>query len=58
MAYDQLLAEGYMEARPCRRYFVSHLEELVETGATGTGEMETTVEPDAGWARRFFAAGH
>lgn len=58
MAYDQLLAEGYMEARPCRGYFVSHLEELVETGATGTGEMETTVESDAGWARRFFAAGH
>ena len=22
MAYDQLLAEGYMEARPCRGYFV------------------------------------
>ena len=57
MAYDQLLAEGYMEARPCRGYFVSHLEELVETGATGTGEMETTVEPDAGWRVEFSPRG-
>lgn len=57
MAYDQLLAEGYMEARPCRGYFVSHLEELVETGATGTGEMETTVEPNAGWRVDFSPRG-
>ena len=57
MAYDQLLAEGYMEARPCRGYFVSHLEELVETGATGTGEMETTVESDAGWRVDFSPRG-
>ena len=57
MAYDQLLAEGYMEARLCRGYFVSHLEELVETGATGTGEMETTVEPDAGWRVDFSPRG-
>lgn len=56
-AYDQLLAEGYMEARPCRGYFVSHLEELVETGATGTGEMETTVESDAGWRVDFSPRG-
>ena len=48
MAYDQLLAEGYMEARPCRGYFVSHLEELVETGPSGTEEMQTAAEPDAG----------
>ena len=46
-----------MEARPCRGYFVSHLEELVETGATGTGEMETTVEPDAGWRVDFSPRG-
>ena len=57
MAYDQLLAEGYMEARPCRGYFVSHLAELVETGATGTREMETTVEPDAGWRVDFSPRG-
>ena len=57
MAYDQLLAEGYMEARPCRGFFVSHLEELVETGASGTGEMETTVEPEAGWRVDFSPRG-
>ncbi|MCC8060441.1 MAG: PLP-dependent aminotransferase family protein [Clostridiales bacterium] len=37
MAYDQLLAEGYIGAVPCRGYFVGHLETLVE--------METLPEP-------------
>ena len=27
-AYGQLVAEGYVEARPCKGYFVSHVEEL------------------------------
>ena len=57
MAYDQLLAEGYMESRPCRGYFVSHLEELVETGPSGEKEMETTAEPDAGWLVDFSPRG-
>ena len=57
MAYDQLLAEGYMEARPCRGYFVSHLEELVETGSSGIEEMETTAETDAGWKVDFSPRG-
>ena len=57
MAYDQLLAEGYMEARPCRGYFVSHLEELVETGSSGTEEMQTAAEPDAGWRVDFSPRG-
>ena len=30
MAYEQLLSEGYIEALPCRGYFVSRIEELVE----------------------------
>lgn len=30
MAYDQLLAEGYIEAEPCRGYYVSAMEALVE----------------------------
>lgn len=30
MAYDQLEAEGYIEARPCRGYFVCRVEGLVE----------------------------
>ena len=57
MAYDQLLAEGYMESRPCRGYFVSHLDELVETGPSGAEEMETTAEPDAGWRVDFSPRG-
>ena len=30
MAYDQLLSEGYIEALPCKGYFVCKIEELVE----------------------------
>lgn len=48
MAYDQLLAEGYIESRPCRGYFVNHLEELVDTAPSGIDEMETSAEKDAG----------
>ncbi len=39
MAYEQLLAEGYLEAVPCRGYFVARLEELVEVESRGTREM-------------------
>lgn len=31
MAYEQLLAEGYIEAEPYRGYYVSQIEELVDT---------------------------
>lgn len=30
MAYDQLLSEGYIEAFPCRGYFVCKIDELLE----------------------------
>ncbi len=30
MAYDQLLSEGYIEAVPCKGYYVAGIEELVE----------------------------
>ena len=42
MAYDQLLAEGYMEARPCNRH-------------RGDGDYRRA---ECRMARRFFAAGH
>ena len=29
MAYEQLLSEGYIEALPCKGYFVCRIEELV-----------------------------
>lgn len=39
MAYEQLLAEGYIEAAPYRGYFVAKLDELVEAGAQTDGEL-------------------
>lgn len=44
MAYDQLLAEGYIESRPCRGYFVAQMETLVETGPVHEAVMETSEE--------------
>ena len=29
-AYSQLLAEGYIQSRPCRGYFVCGMEELLD----------------------------
>lgn len=34
-AYGQLLSEGYIEARPCRGYFVCSVEELVQLDGSG-----------------------
>lgn len=45
MAYDQLLAEGYIVSRPCKGYFVSPIECLVEGGQPGEPEMATS-EPE------------
>ncbi len=39
MAYDQLLAEGYIESRPYKGYFVAGLEELVKVERRPDGEM-------------------
>ena len=37
MAYDQLMAEGYIQALPNRGYFVLRMEELVEAAAEPRG---------------------
>ncbi len=42
-AYGQLLSEGYIEARPCRGYFVCRVEEL-SMGKNGAGEPDGPVE--------------
>lgn len=34
-AYGQLAAEGYVEARPCKGYFVSHVEDLLHLSDDG-----------------------
>lgn len=38
LAYEQLLSEGYIEALPCRGYFVCQIEELVEVKYHGVPE--------------------
>lgn len=49
MAYDQLLAEGYMETIPCRGCFVSRIEGLVGVEAVGQqGGKLTDGEESAG----------
>lgn len=40
MAYEQLLAEGYMEARPYRGYFVSTMGDLVQVEQHFAEQME------------------
>jgi GntR family transcriptional regulator/MocR family aminotransferase len=32
-AYDQLVSEGYLEARPCRGYYIADMEWMTEIGA-------------------------
>lgn len=39
MAYEQLVAEGYIEAAPYRGYYVSKVEELLETGPQRVEQM-------------------
>lgn len=43
-AYGQLAAEGYIEARPCKGYFVCHTEELFHLSKK---EEETSLETTA-----------
>lgn len=38
MAYDQLLAEGYIKAEPCRGFFVCDITELYQLGMQGNRE--------------------
>lgn len=39
MAYDQLLSEGYVEAVPCKGYYVAGIEELVEVKQKPMGDL-------------------
>lgn len=39
MAYEQLVAEGYIEAVPCRGYYVARIEGLIEVKSDRTDEM-------------------
>lgn len=48
MAYDQLMAEGYIESRPRRGYFAARMEELVKVETGGQALMETGEEKAPG----------
>ena len=65
LAYDQLLAEGYIESRPCRGYFVCEAENLLEIspaqGEKREGEGEAAAPKPGGengpWAVDFLPRG-
>ena len=44
LAYEQLMAEGYIEAQPCRGYFVSDIEGLYQITKAYTGEISSEKE--------------
>ena len=46
MAYDQLVSEGYLEARPRRGYFVSAFEELYAIGTAMRGDISEARDSD------------
>lgn len=48
LAYDQLVAEGYLEARPCRGYYAAEVESLLAMPERGTEEMASAPEENRG----------
>ncbi|MCD8078216.1 MAG: PLP-dependent aminotransferase family protein [Lachnospiraceae bacterium] len=44
LAYDQLVAEGYLEARPCRGYYAAEVESLLSMPERGSEETELLLE--------------
>ena len=53
MAYDQLVSEGYLEARARKGYFVSAFEELYTIGDTTRGEIAETRDQNRQPAYRY-----
>lgn len=54
LAYEQLLSEGYIEAIPCKGYFVCQMEELYHLEHEPIWQEET-LEPSAGSCRYDFS---
>lgn len=44
MAYEQLVSEGYIETVPCRGYFVTRIEELVEVEQESGEDFQSGLE--------------
>ena len=48
LAYEQLLAEGYMVSQPCRGYYVCEIDQLYQVPVSvGKIEAESVAEPSA-----------
>ena len=57
LAYEQLLSEGYIEALPCRGYFVCQIEELVEVKYHGVPEEKEEKQEGEGKGYIFQSTG-
>lgn len=58
MAYEQLLSEGYIEALPCKGYFVCRIEELVRVEKNADEELaENRPEKEMPYAVDFSTRG-
>ena len=58
MAYEQLLSEGYIEALPCKGYFVCRIEELVRVEKNADEEFaENRSEKEMPYAVDFSTRG-
>ena len=53
LAYEQLLSEGYIEAVPCKGYFVAQIEELFQWNPTKRNLPEETEEKAASYVYDF-----
>lgn len=58
LAYDQLCSEGYIEAVPCKGYYVARIDELVEVAHREKREVLVDREEEAGhWEADFSPRG-
>ena len=48
LAYGQLVSEGYVEARPCKGYYVCDLEGICSLSPESPRERKEPVKPDSG----------
>ena len=53
LAYEQLLSEGYIEAKPCRGFFVAQIEGLYRLERTDTAKEQKKEIPQKRYAYDF-----
>lgn len=57
LAYEQLLSEGYIEAEPCKGFFVAQIDGLYQWKESPAQKVEETVEPKKTYRYDFTASG-